>query len=32
MIDAPVVKKAQKTIDLAIKLGMISNDWRKDYV
>jgi citrate lyase subunit beta/citryl-CoA lyase len=32
MIDAPVVKKAQKTIDLAVKLGIISNDWRKEYV
>jgi citrate lyase subunit beta/citryl-CoA lyase len=32
MIDAPVVKRAQKTIDLAVKLGIISNDWRKDYV
>ena len=27
MIDAPVVKKAEKIIDLAIKLGMISNEW-----
>jgi citrate lyase subunit beta/citryl-CoA lyase len=32
MIDAPVVKNAQKTIDLAIKLGLISKDWRNDYV
>jgi len=32
MIDAPVVKRAQKTIDLAIKLGLLSNYWRNDYV
>ncbi len=32
MIDAPVVKRAQKTIDLAVKLGMISKDWRNGYV
>ncbi len=32
MIDAPVVKKAQKTIDLAVNLGIISNDWRESYV
>ncbi len=32
MIDAPVVKRAQKTIDLAVKLGIISNNWRNDYV
>jgi citrate lyase subunit beta/citryl-CoA lyase len=32
MIDAPVVKKAQKTIDLAVKLGLIKNDWRSGYV
>jgi len=31
MIDAPVVKRAQKILDLAISLGMISNDWRKEY-
>lgn len=28
MIDAPVVKRAQKTVDLALKLGLINNDWR----
>ena len=28
MIDAPVVKRAQKTIDLAISLGKLDNDWR----
>jgi citrate lyase subunit beta / citryl-CoA lyase len=32
MIDAPVVKKAQKTIDLAVRLGIISKDWRNEYV
>jgi citrate lyase subunit beta/citryl-CoA lyase len=31
MIDAPIVKKARKTIDLAVNLGMISNDWRIGY-
>jgi citrate lyase subunit beta/citryl-CoA lyase len=29
MIDPPVVKRAQKTIDLAILNNMISKDWRK---
>lgn len=32
MIDPPVVKRAGKTIDLAIKFNLISKDWRKDYV
>lgn len=32
MIDAPVVKRAQKSIDLAVKLGLLSTEWRKDYV
>lgn len=32
MIDPPVVKKAQKIIDLAVNLGMISKDWRNEYV
>jgi citrate lyase subunit beta/citryl-CoA lyase len=27
MIDAPVVARAQKTIDLAIKLGKLNPDW-----
>jgi citrate lyase subunit beta/citryl-CoA lyase len=31
MIDPPVVKMAQKTIDLAIKAGKISKDWRDEY-
>lgn len=31
MIDPPVVKRHQKIIDLAINLGFISKDWRKDY-
>jgi len=30
MIDAPVVARAQKTIDLAIRLGLISTDWIND--
>jgi citrate lyase subunit beta/citryl-CoA lyase len=29
MIDPPVVKRAQRTIDLALKLGLISEDWRR---
>ena len=29
MIDPPVVKRAQRTIDLALKLGLISEDWRQ---
>ena len=29
MIDAPVVKRAMKTIELAIKLGLIDNNWRE---
>jgi len=28
MIDPPVVKRAQRTIDIAIKLGKCSGDWR----
>jgi citrate lyase subunit beta/citryl-CoA lyase len=27
MIDAPVVKRAETTINLAVKLGMIDEDW-----
>jgi len=30
MIDAPVVKRAQKTVDLAISLGLINKNWRKE--
>ncbi|OFY37630.1 MAG: hypothetical protein A2W91_09610 [Bacteroidetes bacterium GWF2_38_335] len=30
MIDPPVVKRAQKTIDLAINLGLISKNWRTE--
>lgn len=30
MIDAPVVKRAQKTIGLAISTGKISKNWRKE--
>lgn len=30
MIDAPVVKRAQKTIDVAISLGKISKNWREE--
>lgn len=30
MIDAPVVARAQKTIDLAVKLGRLSKNWIKE--
>jgi len=30
MIDAPVVKRAQKSIDVAISLGKISKNWREE--
>jgi len=32
MIDAPVVKRAQQTIDLAVKLGIINQNWREEHV
>jgi citrate lyase subunit beta/citryl-CoA lyase len=32
MIDPPVVKRAQRTIDLAINAGKISKNWRVEYV
>ncbi len=31
MIDPPVVKRAQKTIEQAIDAGKLSSDWRKNY-
>lgn len=31
MIDPPVVKRAQRTIDLAIRAGKLSTDWRNKY-
>jgi citrate lyase subunit beta/citryl-CoA lyase len=31
MIDPPVVKRAQKNIDLAIYLGLISENWREEF-
>lgn len=31
MIDAPVVKRAQKTVDLAIRTGKLAKDWRTNY-
>jgi hypothetical protein len=30
MIDPPVVKRALKTIDLAVKLDIISKEWRTE--
>ncbi|MFO7789712.1 MAG: citrate lyase acyl carrier protein [Bacteroidota bacterium] len=32
MIDPPVVKRANKTIELALKFNLISKNWRKEYV
>ena len=32
MIDPPVVKRALKTLELAISFNLISKDWRTDYV
>ena len=31
MIDPPVVKRAQKNIDLAIYLGLLSENWREEF-
>lgn len=30
MIDPPVVARAQKTLDLAVRLGLLSSDWMND--
>jgi len=30
MIDPPVVKRAQKTIDLALQLGILTSDWKNN--
>ncbi|MEA3316895.1 MAG: aldolase/citrate lyase family protein, partial [Bacteroidota bacterium] len=32
MIDPPVVKRAQKTIDLALNLGLVSKNWREELI
>lgn len=32
MIDPPIVKRAQKTIDLAINTGKLSADWRDEFL
>lgn len=32
MIDPPVVKRAEKTINLAISLGLISENWREEFL
>jgi len=32
MIDPPVVKRAQKLIDLAVTMGKLSSDWREEYI
>jgi citrate lyase subunit beta / citryl-CoA lyase len=31
MIDAPVVKRAQNTINVAVKLGKLNENWRENY-
>lgn len=30
MIDAPVVKRAEKTVNLAVSLGLLKKDWREE--
>ena len=32
MIDAPVVKRAEKTINLAVSLGKLSENWREEFL
>ena len=32
MIDAPVVKRAENTLTMAIDMGIIAKDWEKDFV
>ncbi len=32
MIDAPVVKRAQKSVNLAISLGMLDKNWREEMI
>ncbi len=32
MIDAPVVKRAENTLKMAIDMGIIAKDWEKDFV
>jgi len=32
MIDPPVVKRAERTLNLAINLGLLSKNWRTDFV
>jgi hypothetical protein len=29
MIDAPVVKRAQTTVDTAVRVGRLAEDWRE---
>jgi citrate lyase subunit beta/citryl-CoA lyase len=31
MIDAPIVLRAQKTLDLAVRLGKLSPDWSREF-
>lgn len=31
MIDAPVVKRAQRTIDLAVSMGILNENWKEGY-
>ncbi|MCK4295051.1 MAG: citrate lyase ACP, partial [Candidatus Marinimicrobia bacterium] len=32
MIDPPVLKRAQRTIEMAIEVGKLSKNWRDEYV
>jgi citrate lyase subunit beta/citryl-CoA lyase len=32
MIDAPVVKRAEKTINLALSLGLLNKNWREEFL
>jgi len=32
MIDPPVVKRAQRTIEMAVEVGKLSKNWREEYV
>lgn len=31
MIDPPVVKRAQRTIEMALNMGLLANTWKEDY-
>ena len=31
MIDSPVVKRAERTIELSVRLGLVDKNWRTNY-